>query len=282
MGWFRSFPGGLVSTAGLDHTLIGGEDTRRAVQPAAPQADRDLRDDGPGLDAAGPADRLRRALGRRRLRPVGRGRGPPGRGLRREPHPPAPVEAQGRRVVVPDPRRGREHRAHRDDATCSCTTATSASRSWTRVRSCWCPGPGVADRSGARPGDYRWLDAPDPGLHRALLRARRRSPSRTGRCRSAIVNRRIGAGRLPALQQAPAPAPDDLAHAGRGPLRRGHRGEHEPRRRPLGRPRARRADRARARASDASTTSRWAPSSGTTEIDAFAGRVGRLDPQAVA
>jgi hypothetical protein len=27
MGWFRSFPGGLVSTAGLDHTLIGGEDT---------------------------------------------------------------------------------------------------------------------------------------------------------------------------------------------------------------------------------------------------------------
>jgi hypothetical protein len=26
MGWFRSFPGGLVSTAGLDHTLIGGED----------------------------------------------------------------------------------------------------------------------------------------------------------------------------------------------------------------------------------------------------------------
>jgi hypothetical protein len=27
MGWFRSFPGGLVSTAGLDHTLIGGEDS---------------------------------------------------------------------------------------------------------------------------------------------------------------------------------------------------------------------------------------------------------------
>ena len=27
MGWFRSFPGGLVSTAGLDHTLIGGDDT---------------------------------------------------------------------------------------------------------------------------------------------------------------------------------------------------------------------------------------------------------------
>ncbi len=27
MGWFRSFPGGLVSTAGLDHTLLGGEDT---------------------------------------------------------------------------------------------------------------------------------------------------------------------------------------------------------------------------------------------------------------
>jgi hypothetical protein len=27
LGWFRSFPGGLVSTAGLDHTLLGGEDT---------------------------------------------------------------------------------------------------------------------------------------------------------------------------------------------------------------------------------------------------------------
>ena len=27
LGWFRSFPGGLVSTAGLDHTLIGGEDS---------------------------------------------------------------------------------------------------------------------------------------------------------------------------------------------------------------------------------------------------------------
>ncbi len=27
MGWFRSFTGGLVSTAGLDHTLLGGEDT---------------------------------------------------------------------------------------------------------------------------------------------------------------------------------------------------------------------------------------------------------------
>lgn len=27
MGWFRSFPGGLVSTAGLDHTLLGGEDS---------------------------------------------------------------------------------------------------------------------------------------------------------------------------------------------------------------------------------------------------------------
>ena len=27
LGWFRYFPGGLVSTAGLDHTLLGGEDT---------------------------------------------------------------------------------------------------------------------------------------------------------------------------------------------------------------------------------------------------------------
>jgi hypothetical protein len=27
LGWFRSFPGGIVSTAGLDHTLLGGEDT---------------------------------------------------------------------------------------------------------------------------------------------------------------------------------------------------------------------------------------------------------------
>jgi hypothetical protein len=27
LGWFRSFPGGMVSTAGLDHTLIGGEDS---------------------------------------------------------------------------------------------------------------------------------------------------------------------------------------------------------------------------------------------------------------
>jgi len=26
LGWFRFFPGGLVSTAGLDHTLLGGED----------------------------------------------------------------------------------------------------------------------------------------------------------------------------------------------------------------------------------------------------------------
>jgi hypothetical protein len=26
-GWFRSFPGGLVHTVGLDHTLVGGEDT---------------------------------------------------------------------------------------------------------------------------------------------------------------------------------------------------------------------------------------------------------------
>jgi Domain of unknown function (DUF4432) len=27
LGWFRSFPGGMVSTAGLDHTLLGGDDT---------------------------------------------------------------------------------------------------------------------------------------------------------------------------------------------------------------------------------------------------------------
>ena len=27
LGWFRSFPGGLVSTAGLDHTLLGGVDS---------------------------------------------------------------------------------------------------------------------------------------------------------------------------------------------------------------------------------------------------------------
>ena len=26
LGWFRGFPGGLVSTCGLDHTLLGGSD----------------------------------------------------------------------------------------------------------------------------------------------------------------------------------------------------------------------------------------------------------------
>ena len=26
LGWFRGFPGGLVSTCGLDHTLLGGPD----------------------------------------------------------------------------------------------------------------------------------------------------------------------------------------------------------------------------------------------------------------
>jgi len=26
IGWFRGFPGGLVSTCGLDHTLLGGPD----------------------------------------------------------------------------------------------------------------------------------------------------------------------------------------------------------------------------------------------------------------
>src|SRR5690348_8759394 len=29
LGWFRGFPGGLVSTCGLDHTLLGGEDDAR-------------------------------------------------------------------------------------------------------------------------------------------------------------------------------------------------------------------------------------------------------------
>ena len=83
----------------------------------------------------------------------------------------------------------------------------------------------------------------DRRLHGALLRARRDHRARRDRAgRDRQPPHRDGG--LPAVQQAPAAAPDDLADAGRGSVCGGHRGEREPRRRPLGCPRAGRADRA--------------------------------------
>ncbi len=75
IGWFRGFPGGLVSTCGLDHMLLGGTDDSTRLQLPAPP-DRDLRPARPVHRAAGPAGRLRHALARGRLRALGRSRGP--------------------------------------------------------------------------------------------------------------------------------------------------------------------------------------------------------------
>ena len=95
---------------------LHGRGHRRALQLPA-QADRALRTAWPRLVPAGDARRLRRALGWRRVHPLGRRRDRASGGLRGESGPAPPRRGEGRRGPADDPRRGDEcrlgpHAAH--------------------------------------------------------------------------------------------------------------------------------------------------------------------------
>ena len=83
LSWLRSFCG-LTVTAGLDHTLFTAEvDASRLPVPVpAVGVERAAR---PGGQHPSPAARLRRTVGRRPVRAVGRGGDPAGGHLRRAP-----------------------------------------------------------------------------------------------------------------------------------------------------------------------------------------------------
>ena len=275
LGFFRSFGGGLLDHLRHRPRALHGRGHGRAV-PLPAEADRDVRPARPRLEPAGPPRRLRRALGRRRVHPLGRGRDAAGGGLRRAAAA-APADRGAGRAsrTSPSTTRSRTSATTRR-RTCSSTTSTSASRSSTRARSCSSPRRVVEPRGDHPVEGYRTLAAPGGRLRRAGLRARARRASRTERVPVAVVNRRLGLGAYEVFRPRPAAAPLRLAHARRGHLRRRHRAVHEPHRRPARRPRARRADRARPRARAARYDLELGALVGEAELDAFAARVRSL------
>ena len=261
-GWFRGWGGGMVVTCGLDHTLGPGEDSAEDFHQPHIRKTAAVRPARPGRRAAGPARRLRRALGGRRLRPVGRGRGPPVGDLRRAPAAAPAHRGTGGREPLHDPRRGRERRPPPAPATCSCTTATPGSRSSTTGPSCSCPRSATTTDYGVPDRGLPDAERAHRELHRGVLRARaRRRAGGHGAGRRGQPGDR--AGRLPGL-----PASHQLPHhtvwrmMGEDTYAHGHGAEHEPRRGALGRAQARRAAVPRSRARPASTTWRSARSTG--------------------
>ena len=83
-----------------------------ALQPAAHPHDGPVRPARPRGRPARSPGRVRGALGRRRVRAVGGGRGAAVGGLRRAARAPPAHRGEGRRVLFHAPRPGREHRAH--------------------------------------------------------------------------------------------------------------------------------------------------------------------------
>ena len=103
IGWFRGFTGGLVSTCGLDHTLLGGTDDARIFNYPHRQTETyGLHGRYTGLP--GPARRIRHDLARRRLRALGGSRGRPDGGLRRAAGAEPPDRGRPRRDVRADKR----------------------------------------------------------------------------------------------------------------------------------------------------------------------------------
>ena len=252
----------MVVTCGLDH--LGPErGHRRGVPPAPPLSDRPLRPPRPRRRAAGPPRRATASAGTATSAPCGpraRSSSRPIFGehllLRRR------VEARVGESAVHDPRRGGERRPPPDVRTCCCTTATSASRSSTRDPSCSSRPRETTTDYGVPIEGYRTLSAPDPGLHRGLLRARARRRGRRGTVPVALVNRALGIGVYQVFRIDQLAAPHGLADDGRGHLRDGPGAQHEPRRRSLGR---------HASAASCSSSSRARPARYDLEIGALDG-----------
>ena len=131
LSWLRSFSG-LMVTAGLDHTLFGGEvDASNYHYPPRTSVRHGLH--GRVAQHPRPATGYGERWDRRPLRAVGRGRDPPGRDLRR-----APAAAPGgSRPTWAAPRSGSPTRCATPGSTrprtCSCTTSTWAGRCWRRA-----------------------------------------------------------------------------------------------------------------------------------------------------
>ena len=171
---------------------VHGRGHRRAV-PLPAEADRDVRPARPRLEPPGAAGRLRRALGRRRVRAVRRGRGAPGGRLRRAAPPAPPCRGARRRVAARRSATRSSTSVTTGRRTCCSTTSTSAGRSSTRVGAARPRDGGRAARRPSRRGLRR-----DPGARGAATSSRSSStsspPRPTGACPSRSSTARLGLG----------------------------------------------------------------------------------------
>ena len=141
---------------------VHGRGHGRAV-PLPAEADRDVRPARPRLEPPGAPRRLRRTLGRRRVR-----RSTPRARCCRRPSsasscPPPPHRGARRRVAAPRSTTRSRTSATTGRRTCSSTTSTPASRSSTRAPSCSCRRPTSTLAATIPLEGYRTLTAPAPG-----------------------------------------------------------------------------------------------------------------------
>ena len=171
-GFLRSWGGGLLTTCGLDHALFMAEDTAEQYHYPPKQTER-LRPPRPRLEPPGAARRLRRALGGRRVRALGRGRGAAGVRLRRAAAAAAPDRGARRGVAPP---------IHDEVENVGCDPTPHMFLYHVNVgfpvvdegSELLVPATAVEPRGDHSAEGYRRFHAPSAGLRRAGLRARAR------------------------------------------------------------------------------------------------------------
>ena len=222
----------------------------RGPLPLRPPQDGRQLDPRPHLDHPGPAHRLWRGLGRRRMHALVRGRRPAVDRVRRGPAPDPPHRGQGRRQR--DPAQGPRgqprllpHAAH-----APATTSMSATRCWPRAAATWRRSQHVvwashAESYRAQGVGYRTMPRAADAVPRAGLGALAGGGPRTGSCRWRWSTTASTVGAAWASWSRPAsrefPCQFQWQNLPGRPVRDGHRA--------LDQPRLRQAVRARSAAS---------------------------------
>ncbi len=192
-GWFRAWGGGMVVTCGLDHTLGPGEDSAEAVSPATHPHEAIVRSPRPGRRSPRAARGLRRALGGRRVRPMGGGRGFAVGDLRRAPRASPSVEARvgESRFTIHDVVENVGHHPTSHMFLYHCNVGFPVVDEGSRLL---VPRRALRLTTACRSRATATLSGPDRGTSPRRASSTSSWPSRRERCRWPLVNDTLGVG----------------------------------------------------------------------------------------